>query len=176
MSKSYFDNLPNTLYSFDDTQIITLKHIFRRFDFIDSVKSNIKSFDTYKIGEGETPDMIAYKFYKDPQLYWIILVFNDIIDPFGQWPMNHQDLVRYATDKYGAANVYTNAHWVNAKGQSVDPNYYLGVLGTDGVYVQDMIPLTNFDYEEMINDSKRKIYIPKEQYINRVISQVEGMF
>jgi hypothetical protein len=176
MAKKFFEYLPNTLYAFDDTQILTVKHIFRRFKFYDSVKENVRSFDSYKIQEGETPDMLSYKFYETPDYHWIILMFNDIVDPYGQWPMNHEDLGRYVESKYGKDNVYTNAHWVNAKGQSVDPNHYLGVLNTDGTYTQDMIALTNYDYEEMINNSKRKIYIPRQEYISKITSEIEKLF
>ena len=176
MAKEFFEYIPNTLYAFDDTQIISLKHIFSRFKFYDEVKKNIKSFDTYKIGEGETPDMVSYKFYDTASYHWIILLFNEIVDPFGQWPMSHEDLNRYIEAKYGKLNMYTNAHWVNSNGISVDPVHYQGILNSDGTYTQDMIPLTNYDYEELINDSKRKIYIPKQQYIARILGEIEKLF
>lgn len=176
MAKKFFEYLPNTLYSFDSSQILTVKHIFRRFKFYDAVKENARAFTTYKILDGETPDMVSYKFYGTPDYHWVILMFNDIVDPFGQWPMSHVDLNSYVESKYGKDNMYVDSHWVNEKGQSVDPNHYQGVLNTDGTYTQDMIPITNYDYEEKINDSKRKIYIPKEEYIAKITSEVGKLF
>jgi hypothetical protein len=177
MAKQFFDMLPNSYYAFDETTILRVKHIFSRFHFFDPiVKKNIQSFDYYTIGEGETPDMVSNKFYKDPGFHWLILMFNDIIDPFGQWPMAHQDLYNYATSKYGVDNIYLTGYHMNAAGKIVDPAHYLGILQSDGTYDQDMIPLSNMDYEELVNDGKRKIYIPKQEYIGAILSNIEKLF
>ena len=45
------------------------------------VKTNSLLFDTYKVREGETPEMIADKLYDDPELHWVILLINDISLP-----------------------------------------------------------------------------------------------
>lgn len=176
MATQYFKSIPNTLYAFNNTQILEVKHIFRRFGFYKTVKDNTRSFDTYTILEGEYPDTVSHKFYGTSDLHWIILIFNGIIDPFGQWPMTHENLLTYVRSKYGIGNEYNNAHWVNAVGKTVDPAYYLGVLNTDGTYTQDITPLTNYDYEQLINDSKRKIYIPRKEYISKITSEIEKIF
>lgn len=38
-------------------------------------------------GDVARPDMISYKFYQTPTLYWVILWVNNILDPFeGMYP------------------------------------------------------------------------------------------
>ena len=46
----------------------------------DNVKENILGFDYYDVKDGETPEMIAHKYYGDVNLHWIVLIANDIID------------------------------------------------------------------------------------------------
>ena len=177
MAKQFFSLLPNSYYAFDDATILRVKHIFSRFHFFDPiVRKNIESFDHYTIGEGETPDMVSYKFYKDPGFHWMILMFNNIVDPYGQWPMSHPDLYTYTVNKYGESNLYLTGYHINEAGKIVDPDHYSGVLQADGTYHQDMIPLSNMEYEELVNDGKRKIYIPKQEYIGSILSNIEKLF
>lgn len=40
------------------------------------------SYVLHKVSEADTADIIALNYYSDPSLYWVILMFNDIDDPF----------------------------------------------------------------------------------------------
>ena len=37
-------------------------------------------FDYYDVKDGETPEMIAYKYYDDVELHWTIFLVNNIVD------------------------------------------------------------------------------------------------
>lgn len=42
------------------------------------------TYDTFQLTDSEVsqPDAVAYKFYGDSQLWWIICLFNGIVDPY----------------------------------------------------------------------------------------------
>lgn len=44
--------------------------------------------------------MIANKYYGSSEKHWIVLLFNDIIDPQYDWPLDERTLIRYINDKY----------------------------------------------------------------------------
>ncbi len=75
--------------------------------FEKSLKQNSSLFYPYDIQDGDTPEIIASKYYGSPEKHWIVLMFNDIIDPQYDWPLNQRTLIKYINDKYaanGAAN------------------------------------------------------------------------
>ena len=37
-------------------------------------------FDYYDVKDGETPEMIAHKYYDDVELHWTIFLANNIVD------------------------------------------------------------------------------------------------
>lgn len=222
----YFQNFPYTYYSLDDvatTQIVT--NISLRVRLSDELKNNFSLFDKYDIKDGETPEILADKFYSNPQLHWIILHTNDILDPRFDWPLTTNNLVLFAQGKYN--NVNAPHHYVDANSIITNANVYLNsssqftnfnnndvivnvtnngtgvitklqsysniiVTVTDGGFITgDKItlssnanananitstsiisgtPVTNLQYEDTVNDTKRKINILKNQYIDSVIN------
>ena len=222
----YFQNFPYTYYSLDDiatTQIVT--NISLRVRLSDELKNNFSLFDKYDIKDGETPEILADKFYSNPQLHWIILHTNDILDPRFDWPLTTNNLVLFAQGKYN--NVNAPHHYVDANSIITNANVFLNsssqftnfnnndvivnvtnngtgvitklqsysniiVTVTDGGFITgDKItltsnanananitstsiisgtPVTNLQYENTLNDAKRKINILKNQYIDSVIN------
>jgi hypothetical protein len=57
-------------------------NILRSFNINDEVKSDANFFELYTAEENDWFDNIAYKFYGNPKLWWIIAVFNNVINPF----------------------------------------------------------------------------------------------
>jgi hypothetical protein len=37
-----------------------------------------------------------------PEKHWIVLMFNDIIDPQYDWPLDQRTIIKYINDKYSA--------------------------------------------------------------------------
>lgn len=149
----YFKSIPRILYSLDNNQTTFLAtDIFRR---VKSDYNNVKTslaYDEYDIKEDETPEILADQIYGNPQLHWIILVVNEVIDPRWDWPLDVQSLESYIDEKYGAEKT-TIRYYVNTDGDVVHSSY-AGVK----------TPVTNYDYEVELNESKRRIKILKPQF------------
>ena len=98
----YFNYFPTTYYTNSDssTALDTVTNIIARFAFENELKENTSVFYPYDVQDGETPEMIANKYYGSSEKHWIVLLFNDIIDPQYDWPLDQRTLIKYINDKY----------------------------------------------------------------------------
>ena len=78
----YFDSFPIIQYGSTDGTIKTATNLLRRVAIRSKVKTNASLFDTYDIKSGETPEIIADKFYDDPELHWVIMLVNNVTDRY----------------------------------------------------------------------------------------------
>jgi hypothetical protein len=119
----YFNFFPTTPYTNSDesTAYDTVTNIISRFGFEESLKQNSSIFYPYEIQDGDTPEMIASKYYGSSEKHWIVLLFNNIIDPQYDWPLDQRTLIKYINDKYAdnGANhspVLTGIQWAQDAG------------------------------------------------------------
>ena len=104
----YFRQLPNiqTLnrtkndVSIDETVII--KNLFRRAKISDDIIDVVTAFEYYQVTENETPNQVAQKIYGNPELDWVILLTNNIINIQNEWPIDSNSFNNYLFDKYGS--------------------------------------------------------------------------
>ena len=101
---NFFNYYPLTFYTVDanTTSLDTVTNIISRFAFENSLKENSAAFYKYNIKDTDTPESIASKYYNNPERHWIVLLFNDIIDPQYDWPLNYNNFVEYVDKKYAA--------------------------------------------------------------------------
>jgi hypothetical protein len=71
-----------------------------RARLIEQLQNNPMLFYEYAIQDGDTPEIIAEKYYGDPFRYWIILLSNEIFDPLWDWPLSDQMFLQYIDTKY----------------------------------------------------------------------------
>ena len=98
----YFENFQKIIYTFDknveNQQVLT--NILARSTFLREVANNSSIAYEYQITDEDTPEVIAHKLYGDAYRSWIILLFNQIINPYYDWPMKNDVLEKYITNKY----------------------------------------------------------------------------
>lgn len=68
------------LYNFKNIGVLPL---FLK-NFVDDIPSYITGELTHRVKENEVNrlDLISWKYYKTPELFWVIAAVNNIIDPF----------------------------------------------------------------------------------------------
>ena len=59
----------------------------------------------YEIKDEERPDIIAAKYYGDARLDWVLLMFNQAIDPYFDWPLSQRNFEKFLRQKYGSISV-----------------------------------------------------------------------
>jgi len=132
----YFNYFPKTIYSNSDTSngLDSVTNIIARFGFEQSLKNNSSAFYKYQIQESDTPEIIAYKYYGSAERHWIVLLFNDIVDPQFDWPLKYDTFIEFVGAKYaanGAANTTVQSGLAWAMSTNNVQAYYKIVTKTD---------------------------------------------
>ena len=157
MSK-YFSRFPKIKY--DDIEI---RDITRRNNFVEKNLSDPFIFLPYTVKEGEKPEDIAQLYYGSVGYTWLVLMANNIIDPYYDWPLDEKDFNEYIIKKYEAVSGkkgYEVVDW--AKNQTISDNilYYYKDLGEPTpdpnsiTVVSDLesLPVTENQIQELFNN------------------------
>jgi len=99
----YFETLPSVISVDQNNNLYTLKNLVTRAELVDKLKNNVNLFYEYGIQDGDTPEIVAHKYYGDQNRYWMILVANELFDPEWDWPLSTNEFTAYINNKYSAA-------------------------------------------------------------------------
>ena len=182
---SYFKQLPNLDYpslrndrtSAYDYEIV--KNLFKRAVMRDDVYGSLVNFEKYSVRDDERPDQVAYDFYNDSNLDWVILTTNNIVHVRDEWPMGNQDFLTYLNGKYTAAQL-TNIHHYETK---VIRDAANNLIQPAGIYVDsdhsityvdrgvtttksEITSVTFLEHETNVNDKKRNINILRRELLD----------
>ena len=171
----YFSYMPNIYYEFtgpDGNSILkVVKDITTNVRIIRSVLENITVYDEYDIVDGETPEIIAAKVYGNPLYHWVIMLANNKFDYREDFPLDYTNLMKRVEKIYGTGdtNIYGTHHYE----AEVTTDGHIYVVNSDwpGAY-----PVSNFEYEERLNESKRRIKLVSKQVLDTVVKQYSQMF
>ena len=168
----YFENFPLIPYdSVGDGQFKIVTNLLKRVAIRSKVKTNVMMFDTYDVKEGETPEMIADKLYGDPELHWIVLLMNNVTDRYHQWPMNNNQFLSYMHDKYTNQDA---THHYEISQVSGDTTIKINI-GSDNTDHSGATAITNFEYEEALQDELRQIKLLDPRYVAPFIAEYEKL-
>jgi hypothetical protein len=209
---NYFSKFPTIAFDIarvpNSTNYEAVTNIFFRVRMVREVLNNISAYYDYTIADGDKPEILAEKIYKDPEAHWIILYANDIVDAQYDWPLVYNDFQQYIINKYGSiALAQTTYHHYEkvitrldsftgttnvdrividytSKIQSIYDNYlYMPSCSTstyvvNGKSVTETITkaaISNYDYENEMNEAKRLIKIIKPEYYGYILSQLDNL-
>ena len=115
-------------------------------------------FSQYTIKNNQRPDQVAYDFYGDMQYDWVVLLCNNILNVYDEWPMTEDELERYIDSEYESPD--SVHHWVTQKirdtkgrvlikpGMEVPENWaYTRPDGTVVGKADTVRPISVYDYE-----------------------------
>ena len=193
----YFRSVPNLAYvnrakdgkNLSDYTIV--KNLFKRGKLRDDIFGNLAFFEKYQIIGDDRPDNVAYKVYNDETLDWVVLLANNILDVYSEWPMTQRTFDKYVLDKYNDYNTLYNGikHWKTTEtrdsngtvivpgGLIVDEKFSLQYYD-NGEYQEARnftVPVTNYEYEIELEEKKRNIYILKPAYLNIVFDDIKDI-
>lgn len=96
----YFDTLPKIATPDENGNAILMTNLIARARLIEQLQNNPMLFYEYAIQEGDTPEIVAEKYYGDPYRYWIVLLSNELLNPLWDWPLSEQMFLDYINTKY----------------------------------------------------------------------------
>jgi len=195
---NYFRQLPDINYvsRLPDAKIsdyIKVKNLFKKGTLREDIFQNVSFFTKYKVTGDKRPDNVAFDFYQDSKLDWLVLTCNNVINVFTEWPLRQSDFDRAMVEKYGTYdNLFNGVHhyettevkdsngivFVKA-GLKTDATFSFKYADTKSGTLVDLanisIPVTNYEYEVEIEDAKRNIFLLKPQYLSVVRDDLEEM-
>jgi len=164
----YFDNFPTIPYDSELTgQYKDVKNLLRRVGIRAKVKANTMLYDTYDVKNGETPESIAFKLYGNAELHWVIMMINNITDRYHDWPMTEAQFLQFIKDKYDDVN---GTHHYEISQTSGNTSIKIDI-GTDNTNYSNATLITNYEYEQEQQDSKRKIRLLDPSYIEPFVEE-----
>ena len=200
MARNYFSQLPDFEYvnRTEDGKRISdytqVKNLFKRGKLREDIFQETTFFEQYQIQGDDRPDNVAQKVYGDAALDWVVLLSNNIINIYEEWPLPQESFDAYLLEKYNnnyntlyngihhyESNEVTNSQGVVifpkgvrvGAGQSVS---YFDEVDNQQVTVNPVSKgITNYDYEIKLNDDKRNIFLLKGMYLNIVYDDIEKM-
>jgi hypothetical protein len=193
----YFKTLPK-LISTNNGNSILLTNLLVRSSIIQNLLTNSLLFYKYDIQDGDTPEIVAYKYYGDAYRYWIVLFSNQMLDPQWDWPLNSINFQNYIVNKYTTFNPYSTIHGYTQTTTQYDYNtqtttvnkvnisqntfntfvpYNATVtLPTGKVSISKTVSsISYYQYELDLNESKRNINILNKQYVNQIESEFKKL-
>ena len=198
MSK-YFSQVPDFNYvsRLPDAKIsdyITVKNLFKRGKLRSDIFQDLATFEKYQIMGDDRPDNVANKFYSDPTLDWLVLICNNITNVQTEWPLMQRDFERFLLAKYETHAALENIHHYetleikNSKGvvmlekeleveSDFSISYYDWWLEEQKTVISAdcVTSVTNYQYEEKKEDTKRNIFLLKTRYLGLVMDDMEEL-
>ena len=114
---SYFRQVPNFEYVSRDigdkyiSEYIPVKNLFKRGKLREDIFGNLSFFEKYSIIGDERPDNVAFKFYDEETLDWVVLLSNNILNIQSEWPMTQTTFEQVMLEKYGSyEELYSGIH------------------------------------------------------------------
>ena len=167
---SYFDKFPKIYYDANgDGKYKVMTDILSRVKLTANIKENLLEFDYYNVKDGETPEMIAHKYYGDINLHWTILVANNIVDYYEDWPMSVQRFEEFVKEKYDNPG---GIHHYEITQTSGDTNVTIDV-GMNTTEYPSATAISNYQYEDKLQEKKRQIRLIGSQYVDDFVKEFE---
>lgn len=184
---NYFSYFPTTEHDLTgDGDTVTVTNILKRFAFRKSNIDTLDIFSDFDISEGDRPDIIAEKYYNDSRYAWIVLIFNNIVDPFYEWPLFGENFRNYLVAKYGSIEA---AHQTTKKYYRI---LYQGFKKIDGTVVpvkkleidlttynslgsSEKSTQTAYEWEDEQNNNRMHIRLLDAKYLKRVLEEAESV-
>ena len=198
MSNRYFRNIPDFEYvnRTKDGQFISnytqVKNFFKKGRIREDLFQDLTVFEKYSVKGDDRPDNVAFEIYDDPTLDWVVLTSNNITNVQNEWPLSQKGFEDYILDKYKTHEKLNEIHHYESnevkdtngviifpKGVKVSAAQsvsYFEPLSEESVTVNPISrAVTNFEYEQKVNDDKRRIFLIKPIYLGVVFDDLEEM-
>ena len=182
-----FNNWPTVSYDVKKNgKPLELTNITLRFKINELLRNKSTVMYQYDVKDGERPDIIAYKYYGDTTLDWVILLTNNIVDPQFEWPLDDRSFERYMRNKYGSLEAAKQTIHLYEKILREQQVYFDGTIIPEKRVVVDKetYDLTSptsrravdkYTYELELNQARSSIKILDKRYISGIVSSYDAL-
>ena len=201
---TYFRQLPSIHYEFADGVLKHMNDLTVRVNIIQQILNDNTNYNRYNVVEGEYPEDVAYRFYNDPQLHWVVMMANNIFSIPQDWPLTSPQLDEFMIRKYrqeildmgysavataqvrqyietnAEASIDVTNNAGNIQSITVQP---FGYRIPNSYYVSQntvidgvtAVGVNRFTYETELNDEKRRIIVPKTSVVEDITAELRRL-
>jgi hypothetical protein len=175
---SYFSKFPLIKRNKEDVVDIT-----RRAKLSNSIAST--QYLPYTIKEGMRPEDVAHLYYDDAELAWLVLLANNIIDPYTQWPKSQTNLDAFIMKEYETKSGTTGKEvitWAQNTSLTNNIKYYKSKYVPE-IQINHATYTANptsewrvvrvYDYEFELNEKRRIISLFNRNYVDQIGEMLE---
>ena len=174
---SYFNKFPLMTYDIKGDKVRKLvPDILRRVKLRASIKSGGMLFDKYDVKNGEKPEDVAFKWFGDPELHWVILMTNNVTDRYYDWPMNQVQFQEFLEDKYDNPDGIHHYEVTKDSGRTTSkgPSDYSHKVEVNSD-TDNASSISNREYEERDQDKKRQIQLLNKSLLGDFVSEFDRL-
>ena len=191
---AYFDLFPNILIAShtenrsSNLDMVLSKNLFKRAKIREDFFQNVIAFNKFQVEGDDRPDNVADEIYGNPELDWVVLLSNNIINIHDEWPMSQSDFQRYLDNKYDKVQLGQIHHYETTEikspngsllleaGQHVDADFTYK-YSQDGINysVNSVTSVSNYQHEVNKNDAKRSIFVIRKKYLDMIIEDMRDI-
>ena len=176
---TYFNYFPLMAYDIKgDKNYKLVTELIKRVKVRNAIKDGLVIFDKYDVKYGENPEDVAFKYYDDAELHWVVLLVNNIVDRYYEWPLTDPQFQAFLTDKYGAGNE-DSAHHYEITQQSgrttsngADDYSHKVEVNSDEDNAET---ITNRAYERRLQDKYRQIRLLDPRYLQTFLQEFDRL-
>lgn len=170
MAKQYFNNFPLVEYNG-----VSLRNIMLKSDIIRELFLGQSLFYTYEVKDGEKPTTVAYNYYGSVDYVWLVMLSNQMIDPYFDWVMSDEELQAHIIKKYGSiaqAQQLVVEYQDSVSGERYSLDTFNYVYGGDD-FNGWLIPVYAYDKEFEENEQKRQIRLIDKTFSRQISLELE---
>ncbi len=194
---NYFRNVPDFDYvsrlpGAKISDYNKVKNFFKRGFIREDIFQELSFFTKYKIIGDDRPDNVAWNFYQESGLDWLVLTCNNIVNIQTEWPMTQYNFDKFLLNKYETYEKINEIHHYETieikntygtvivkEGLQVDSDftvtYYDNITKEQVTPTKLVTPVTNYVYEEKIENEKRNIFLIKPRYLGIIYDDMDEM-
>jgi hypothetical protein len=177
-----FKHFNKIKYTAEEGQTADVTNILNAFILRRIQIENAFVFQKYRVNDKETAESISEKIYGTNEYYWIIYLVNDVICPFTGWIMSFTEIDKYCEKKYqstGGSNGINHFYNINDERRcdDYDTLNYFAAYETDASSLPaHIIPVTNYEYENDLNEKKRDIVVIHPRAVRKFVEDFRKLF
>ena len=157
---------------------IETTNILKRYMLDTSMFKHNVLFQDYKWKDEDRPDTIAFFYYGDSKLHWIVMLSGELFDWAHNLPMKTQELHEYMQRKWAGktldgktfsaypstAELGSIIHHYEVDGYIVDRETFNAWAG------ENKKAVSVFEYEFLENETRRQVKLLDRIYVPRILS------
>lgn len=179
----YFEKFPMIWHTVSTNQgddQVLLTNITRRVTVVRKITGLERALLPYKIQEKETPRQFAQRVYGSFELFWVVLLINQISNINKDWPKSSEVLTEELRQAYGEKYHQVIHHIETPDGKETDIESIRWHNSIDDNVSDDQIvseyglrTVSVYDFYFHENEKKREIKVLDPEYLSIFVDQLE---